>query len=481
MNHLRASSRATARRFAACCGIFFIACALPYCSSGGQKDPDPEQTPDLSTRDSGVVDASPLDLALPPAEGKGLWGHSYQAEFSAVAVDVKSGAVYVGGSFVTADFGDGKVTANGLTDAVLLKFDRAGKREWARTFGQPFFDSITALAVTPDGGVAITGATLPDARTDSHDVFVARYDAAGTQRAFRVYASTKIDVGKGIAVAADGSLYIGGSIGGDINFGGGPLGVPTKSDGFLVHQKDDGTHLFSKRFAGTQYGYASAVVMAQGGDVLLAGQAPVDADFGDKPTGTDVESHAFLARFTAAGALRWVKRLGPCSARCVSSATALRLAKNGDAVIGGYYGGPVNLGGGQIDPTPGSMFAARYGADGRFVAQRVMPPSAGAGFLNALDIDADDQLIIGGQVEGDFDFGGGISQGTEGCALVAKLTFDKRQRWVRRIGGPSSNAVNALALDSDGSMIFVGFRLDRPVTLDAAVLTLPGFIVRLSR
>ncbi len=460
------------------------------CSSGGQQaGSDAQLPPDLSMLQSdGGVDAgardlaTAMDLALPLAEGKGQWGQDYFADTSVVVVDPKSGAFFIAGNFSRANFGEGEVTAMGLTDIVLIKYDRTGRREWVRTFGRQYADLMGGLAVAPDGSVAITGSTLADSGTASHDVFVARYSPAGAQLLYTVFASPEIDGGRGIAVAADGSLYVAGGTRGNINYGGGPLGKPEKADATLVHLSSSGAHLFSKRFASAGWGGTTAVAMTQSGDVLISGAAPADTDFGDKPLVTAGDQVGFLARFSATGTLRFARRLGPCPGTCGSDATGLALAANGDAVITGFFHGKVNLGDGEVTSGPdGSNYIARYNTEGVLVQKRILVPTMAGAWPFALALDRDDQILLGGQYEGEIDFGGGKTSGASGNALIAKLTFDSRERWVRRFGSSSSgDAIRSIAIDTNGNILAVGNNLKKQTVLDAVTLNGPGFLVRLS-
>lgn len=147
------------------------------------------------------------------------WDHG-----TSVVVDVDA-SVYFGGSFgSTLDLDPGigtyAVTAYGvgdLADGYVIKLDDAGEFVWAQQIGGTGYDSVASLAVGESGSVYASGAFQDTASfggsnelttTSQDDLFLAKYDSAGSLgwcvQANGLYSQSYSD----IAVDAFGSAYV---------------------------------------------------------------------------------------------------------------------------------------------------------------------------------------------------------------------------------------------------------------------------------
>ena len=95
-----------------------------------------------------------------------------------------------------------------------------GPSAWAKVFGSP--DSEIAWGVAADGkALTVTGYTFGDLDADnagSFDVFVRRYNRAGTAVWKRQFGTTKADLGIDVAADGKGFTILGhtqGALGGD--------------------------------------------------------------------------------------------------------------------------------------------------------------------------------------------------------------------------------------------------------------------------
>ncbi len=123
----------------------------------------------------------------------------------------------------------------------LVKFDQSGDTQWSR----PFASLRGVQAIEPDFGGAVVavgdlqgtadfGGTELTSYANSYDAFIAKYDASNGDmhwaRAIGDYnQQSNIQRGAGVGIDAQGSVYVGGSFYGAINFGDGQL---TASNGF---------------------------------------------------------------------------------------------------------------------------------------------------------------------------------------------------------------------------------------------------------
>lgn len=154
------------------------------------------------------LNAGGTDLFLTKYDegGNSVWtrqiGTSGNDYAQAVATDA-AGNVYVVGSTT------GNLDANnnaGLKDAFLVKYNASGDKQWTRLLGSIKNDEARAVAVGTDGAIYVAGLTygsLPD-NTSAGDVdmFLARYDDAGTRWWVKQFGTSDVDVAQGVTTTS---------------------------------------------------------------------------------------------------------------------------------------------------------------------------------------------------------------------------------------------------------------------------------------
>jgi hypothetical protein len=182
------------------------------------------------------------------------------------------GAYFVAGNFGrSGDFdptnGRDVRTPAGPYDAFITKLNADGSYAWTRTFGADGDDFIAAIAVGPDGSIYATGDIEgyvdldPGPGTDFHGAegesasFLLKLDASGSF----VWAKTLPEQsddgggeGRALAVANDGSLYLGGVFGGTVDLDPGPstFSVSAGRAGFLVKLTARGEFVWGRALGG---------------------------------------------------------------------------------------------------------------------------------------------------------------------------------------------------------------------------------------
>lgn len=469
--------------------LLTISLLLAGCSQGGGP---PALTPDLTLGpaadlatatggDGGAAQdlMAPADMALPPAEGKALWGRSYSAVQVQDVAAAPDGSIYLVGSFSRADLGDGQVTSSGASDGFVIKFDKVGQRLWARTFGRAFSDVPTRVTADPSGAVAIVGYSLRTADSGTHDAFVAVYAPDGAQRLFRTYGGPDqkaVDTAMAVGFAADGGLWISGGFEDRIDLGGGTLIAAGSRDLYLLRISAAGAHVLSRRFGFTGYDQSSGLSVLPDGDVVIAGTGGYPIDFGDGNVGADPQVDTFLVRFSPGGVARWSKRfqVNPYSTTNVTSAA------DGSIWYVGDLNGAVDFGGGPRAPATGrGIFWAHYTGTGAHLGSYVLPASAGI-YLTQAAVDSTGQLVMGGRAEGDIDFGAGVTTRADGQAFFFKSAQSGLVRWARRFGGVNSDAVVGVAV-LPGDQVVAAVNLSKTTQIDTVSLPQGGAVLTVTR
>jgi len=187
--------------------------------------------------DLGHEDGS--DGTLPGAHvwSSGL-GHAGGVNNVAVAVD-GSGNTYVAGSFKgTVDLAGGPLTSAGWYDVFVASYDAGGVHRWSMRFGGALNESAKGIAVGAEGAIYVAGAfsgTINlgggDLGPAGHGVFLGSYGPAGAPRWARRFGHTADDWAND--VATDGALVVlAGNLSEHVDFGGGP--IPGAQTGFVA-------------------------------------------------------------------------------------------------------------------------------------------------------------------------------------------------------------------------------------------------------
>jgi hypothetical protein len=282
------------------------------------------------------------------AGGAFVWGRTFTgsadgsagATTSSVAVDA-SDSVYVAGSYWGAiDFDPGPATdvqSGGQTSGFLAKLTSAGDHGWARTFDDGNCTAIlNGVAAASDGSIWVTGAigsgsgcAVTNRPTDFEqtDVLIVKLGAGGDARGTWMIGDTQFDTGVAIAGGREGSMYIGGTATGLVDFDPGS-GVARRwagsyGDGFVL--KLDATGAFRWARVLDQV-HVVALAGTPDGGVIAGGQT----------------SSTFVTRLTADGGSVWTFAAGENGGlvRSVASAGA------------GFVVAGTNSGTGDFDPGP---------------------------------------------------------------------------------------------------------------------------------
>lgn len=182
--------------------------------------------------------------------GNVLWERTHEGMDDEEAMDV---AVTVDGGFIVA--GGTYSEGEGSADGILIKYDASGAEEWARTYGGADWDSLSAVAVHPDGGYVAAGGSASDG-ADGTDFWALRVDANGAETWSRTYGGGGSDMANSLARAAGGGWLLAGETG---SYG------ESSGDFWVIHVDDTGAQSWGKAFGGSRSDWAAAVAAMSDG------------------------------------------------------------------------------------------------------------------------------------------------------------------------------------------------------------------------
>ncbi|MEO5727714.1 MAG: hypothetical protein ABI134_14510 [Byssovorax sp.] len=239
----------------------------------------------------------------------------------AAVVDAKGNAILVGSFEEAFDDGSGAVASAGLDDAFVIKLDPTGKVLWSRRFG-----------------------------------------------------GLEADIARAVVVDPGGNVIVGGSFGDSVDFGGGPIVVPTgHSSAFVMALDPQGKHLWSRSFTGDHETVVNGLAASSSGLVAATGSFAGTTDFGSGPALSDGAEDAFLAVIKSDGQPLWERTFGGPQSQ---SGTGVAFGPNDDLAISGTSQDAIDFDTGDVSPgvpspTPELLFLARFAGNGTFLTSRV--------------------------------------------------------------------------------------------------------------
>lgn len=184
-------------------------------------------------------------------------------------------AVNAAGELFVTGFTDGKLggAQQGNSDAFLSKLDSSGNLQWTRQYGTPASDNGWGLQLNSNGEIFIGGNTEGDLDAHPHDgtrdAYVTKFNPSGSMLWTSQVTSSGSDNVEDLALDANGAPYVTGLTTAD--YDGHP--VSGSSDAFITKFSDDGTKLWSRVFGSTGIDYGYGIASNAPGDIFLTGFA----------------------------------------------------------------------------------------------------------------------------------------------------------------------------------------------------------------
>ncbi|MDO8526260.1 MAG: SBBP repeat-containing protein, partial [Deltaproteobacteria bacterium] len=111
----------------------------------------------------------------------------------------------------------------GESDIFLAKYNSSGVKQWVKQIGTDSWDTGEGVAVAADGNIFVTGMTGGSLDDDRHpnvgdyDIFLAKYNSSGAKQWIKQIGTNGEDSGKGVAIDADGNIFMSGTTGGSLD------------------------------------------------------------------------------------------------------------------------------------------------------------------------------------------------------------------------------------------------------------------------
>lgn len=220
------------------------------------------------------------------------------------------------GGFLLAGSSDSPPSGNktnvnfGLADFWVVRVDANGHKLWDRSYGGTNEDWLSAVALTPDGGFLLAGASSSppggnktNVCIGDRDFWVVRADADGNKLWDAAFGGGGEDYAVALQPTADGGWLVGGSSdsGADGNKTEASYG---RHDFWLVRLDANGVKQWDHTYGGIDQDYLSAMATEKDGNLLIAGQSKSDRD-GCKTHYSFGDSDVWLVCVNTNGQLLW--------------------------------------------------------------------------------------------------------------------------------------------------------------------------------
>jgi len=232
--------------------------------------------------------------------------HEWTVQWGTEGRDTGSGVIANKTGIYVTGYVNGSLDSNtysGGDDIFLTKFDSAGTKQWTVQLGTKENNCGTGIAAD-SSGVYITGFTGGDYGGDSSagkdDIFLSKFDIEGVLLWTRQWGTTEVDWGQDISVF-NSKVYVTGfskgNLLGNVNVG--------FNDIFLTEYSAQGEHQWTRQW-GTKGNDEGNSVASNSSGIYITGRANGKLD-GNKRIGLD---DIFITKYTLDGVREWSKILG---------------------------------------------------------------------------------------------------------------------------------------------------------------------------
>lgn len=265
----------------------------------------------------------------------------------------------------------------------------------------------------------------------------------------------QVDLGRAIAVAPDGTIYVGGDFEAKATFGAaGERTSAGKSDAVLIRIGADGTIGGAWPLGGPNQERGDAVAVDADGNVAFAGLFSDKVALGEITASANGSDDAFVAGFDSKGTAQWLWSAG---GRGSDDASAIAAAPGGGWIVAVSFAEVITLGGVQLTSRGNDDIAlVKLTRDGD-VAWVTQLGGEGYDLINRIAVDAQGGIYTLGAFRDTTDLGGGpLKSGGALDVVVARFDATGKHRWSKRLGNPFNEKPGGLAVDPAGGIVITG-------------------------
>lgn len=374
-----------------------------------------------------------------------VWNHllgtpSFEFD-NGVSSDSENAISVIGGAFVSNPASTtGSSTAS--FDILIRHFKADGRLAWSALNGSTYNDIGYGITTGKSGEIYITGQTEgnlnDEINSGKSDIFISRYDQAGTRTWTKLLGTQSDDYGYAITVATNGDIWVTGStegnLGAQINSG--------KKDAYVSCYNNKGELKFIKLIGGNGDDIGKSIAAGPFGSVVITGTSTSSNNSFINNKGTDV----FVALILEDGEMLWLKNLG---SNLDDSANSIVLDDKYNIYVAGTTRGQLDS---ETNNGGSDILLAGYTVLGEHLWTRINGTS-GEDSSKSIAFGLDGNIYVAATTTGKLNEQ--KNKGLNDAAVIGYNTEGKRL-WTSLIGSNQADFAAGLTATQDGRLVLVG-------------------------
>ncbi len=331
-------------------------------------------------------------------------------------------------------------TNSGSWDIILVKYNSSGTKQWTKQLGTSNLDSGEGVTVDSSDNIYVTGFTEGgldnNTNSGSSDIFLVKYNSAGTKQWTKQFGTSSNDSGSGVVVDSSDNVYVTGYTEGGLdnnpNYGG--------RDIVLVKYNSSGTKQWTQQLGNSMDQYGSGVVVDSSDNVYVTGYTEGGLDninWG--------RFDIFLVKYNSSGTKQWTKQLSTVS-------DDLGLGVTVDSSDNIYVTGWTNGGLDGSNSGEADIILVKYTSSGTKQWTKQLG-STSREYGQEVTVDSSDNVYVTGYTYGGLD--GNTNLGSSDIILV-KYNYNGTKQWTQQLGSSSSESGHGVTVDSSDNIYVTG-------------------------
>ncbi len=392
-------------------------------------------------------------------------------EAYAIATD-GSGNTYTTGYFTSnATFGATTLSSSGSTDIFLAKTNNQGNYVWAVKAGGSGTDRGVNITTDTQGNSYITGYFYGTANFGSttltssgnQDIFIAKYNNAGTLQWAVKAGGSGADVGNGISLDNSGNVLVTGEFKNSATFGTTTLAASgTNSDAFTSKLSvSSGAFQWTEQGSSTLAVKGMDVTSDNQDNVYITGQFSGNVTF-DVTHANTMYNVIYLVKYNSQGQEQWFRVIGGGTS-CISN--AMTSDASGNVYLTGNFTGNLTFFGSSnytlTNTYTNRIFLAKYNSSGT-LSWAKSEGSENTVTSNDIAIDGSGNAGIVGSFTCKFnEHAATYGQGTFNAVgysdiFMSKYSSAGTHQYSKNLGGRKNDYGYGIAMNSSGQIHFAG-------------------------
>ena len=391
--------------------------------------------------------------------------------------------IIVAGTFQSSSIkvGDYILNVNVFYDGMIIKYSESGEVEWARSIGDTGYDHIYSVAATKDGGAIAVGnfgsnnikvGEYTFNKSGTTDGIVIKYDKLGeVEWARSIGGSSDATTINSVALTNDGAYIVGGTFSSrSIQVGDYTLTNNSSStsdnDGMIIKYDKLGEVEWAKNVGGSDDDYIESVASTSDGGITAVGSFKSrEIQVGEytltNNSSSTIYSDGMIIKYDESGEVEWARSIGGNTDEKIESATE---TKDGDIIaVGTFESSKITLrdytlqNNGEIDgmvlkyseeeaiSIETKKFITLGESDNDYIKSVINTSDGGyivGGYYNSTELNINNEINI-------------LNNGKQDGYII-KYNSGKQVEWYKNIGGDQNDSVTNIIETTDGGFIAFG-------------------------